>query len=111
MAKIKIIKSGDNIFSDLGLSDAEEFLAKTKLALRIVEILGERKLTQTRAAKILGVDQPKISALFNGRLDGFSIERLFRLLLALGRDVEILIRPKPESVREAHLRVLAAREI
>lgn len=111
MTKMKITESGGNVFADLGLPDAEEYMAKTKLALRIVEIIRDRKLSQTRAAQILGVDQPKISALIHGKLDGFSVERLFRFLIALGRDVEILIRPKPVGAKDAHLRVLAAIEI
>jgi len=68
-------------------------LAKAQLAQRICEIIAERKLTQTKAASLLGIDQPKISALMRGKLDGFSADRLFRFLNALGRDVEIVIRP------------------
>lgn len=54
---------------------------------------------------MLGIDQPKVSALKQGKLSGFSIERLLRFLLALGRDVEITVRPKPKSRAEARLRV------
>lgn len=64
----------------------------------------ERGLTQAEAATIMGVDQPKVSAVVNGKLDGFSMERLYRFLNALGRDVEILVGPKPEG-REARLSV------
>lgn len=110
MSKRNVTLSSGNVFADLGLMDAEEYMARTKLALRIIEIIRERKLTQTRAAKILGVDQPKISALMHGRLDGFSTERLFRFLNDLGRDVEIIIRPRLEGNKKARVRVLAARE-
>jgi predicted XRE-type DNA-binding protein len=111
MRKREVRESSGNVFADLGLPDAEEYMAKTKLTLRIIEIIHERKLTQTQAAKVLGVDQPKISALMCGNLDGFSIERLFRFLNALGRDVEILVRPIPKSAKQAHVRVFAAVEV
>src|SRR3954453_21404902 len=82
-----------NVFADLGLKNPEELLAKAELVQRISDIITERKLTQAGAAKVLGIDQPKVSALLRGRLDGFSIDRLFRFLNALGKDVEISIRP------------------
>src|SRR3954454_15174820 len=85
--------SRGNVFADLGLKNPEELLAKAELVQRISDIIAERKLTQARAAKVLGIDQPKVSALLRGKLDGFSIDRLFRFLNALGRDVEITIRP------------------
>jgi predicted XRE-type DNA-binding protein len=85
--------SSGNVFADLEVPDADEALAKADLAQRICAILSERKLTQARAAPLLGIDQPKVSALFRGKLDGFSTERLFRFLNALGQDVEIVVRP------------------
>lgn len=110
MIHSQVTPGSDNIFADLGLPDAEDYLIKTKLALRIIEIIRERKLSQTKAAALLGIDQPKVSALVRGKLDGFSLERLFRFLNALGRDVEIIIRPKAQDARDAHLRVLSASE-
>jgi predicted XRE-type DNA-binding protein len=84
--------SSGNVFADLDLPAPEEMLAKAQLVQRIGDILAERKLTQARAAAVLGVDQPKISALLRGRFNGFSTERLFRFLNALGQDVEIVVR-------------------
>src|SRR5438445_9971070 len=86
-----IEESSGNVFADLGLKNPEELLAKAELVQRICDIIAERKLTQTRAAAVLGIDQPKISALMRGKLDGFSLDRLFRFLNALGRDVDIVI--------------------
>ena len=83
-----------NVFKDLGFEKPEEELAKAELALRINKIIESRSLTQKQAAEILGVDQPKVSALKNGRLGGFSISRLFSFLLALDRDIDIVIRSK-----------------
>lgn len=96
-----------NVFADLALSDPEELLAKAELVQLICDIIVDRKLTQMKAAAVLGVDQPKISALMRGRLEGFSIDRLFRFLNTLGRDVEIVIRPARQE-GEADTRVISA---
>lgn len=93
MAKRDYVESSGNVFADLGLPNADERLAKAELTIKIAEILRRRRLTQVQAAAILGVDQPKVSALIRGRLAGFSIERLLRFLLLLGTDVSITIRP------------------
>jgi predicted XRE-type DNA-binding protein len=97
--------SSGNVFADLGLKNPEELLAKAELVQCIAGVIAERKLTQVRAAKLLGIDQPKVSALLKGKLDGFSIDRLFRFLNALGRDVEITIRPARQA-DEAETRVV-----
>ena len=82
-----------NVFRDLGLKNSEELLAKAKLASRIIDIIQERRLTQVAAAKLLGVDQPKVSLVFRGQLDQFSIERLMRFVNALGHDLRITVEP------------------
>ncbi len=105
MPKRDYIESTGNVFADLDLPKPDEALAKAELAQKIVAILHERRLTQTDAAAMLGVDQPKISALMRGRLSGFSIERLLRFLLLLGRDVEINIKPRPRSRAQSRLLV------
>lgn len=97
--------SSGNVFADLGLPDAETELAKAKIAFRIHQLIEERGLTQTRAAEILGVDQPKVSALTRGNITGFSMDRLFRFLNALGQEVEIVIRPVSPRDRQAATRV------
>jgi predicted XRE-type DNA-binding protein len=85
--------SSGNVFADLGLEQAEVHLAKAHIAAEISRLIGERKLTQSQAAELLGVDQPKISALVRGRLSGFTLERLLRFLTDLDCDVEITVRP------------------
>src|SRR5262249_21017173 len=105
--QVTIEPGSGNVFADLGLKTPEELLAKAELVQRIGEILAERKLTQTRAAALLGIDQPKVSALMRGKLDGFSLDRLFRFLNALGRDVDIVIRPARHQ-GEADTRVTTA---
>src|ERR1700761_1047959 len=102
MKKIKassIPRSSGNVFAELGLPDSDDLLAKTKLALYIRRTIKARKLTQAQAAKILGIDQPKVSLIVNGRLDGFSTDRLMRFLNDLGCDVQISVSPPHGSAR------------
>jgi predicted XRE-type DNA-binding protein len=106
----RIEPSSGNVFADLGLRDAEERLARCKLAQKVCDAIAERKLTQRAAAAVLGVDQPKVSALIRGKLDGFSTDRLFRFLNALGRDVEIVVRPKARH-SAAGVRVLSPAKV
>jgi len=104
----QIVRGSGNVFADLGYPDAEERQTKLRLALALNTILDERKLNQADAATRLGVNQPKVSALRNYKLDGFSVERLMTLLTALDRDVEIVIRKKPRSRNVARISVVAA---
>lgn len=92
-----VIHGSSNVFADLGFTDAGERQTKLRLAAAINEIVGARKVSQAAAAKLLGVSQPKVSALANYRLDGFSVERLMAFLTHLDRDVEIVIRKRPAS--------------
>src|SRR5215470_7054731 len=98
--------SSGNVFSDLNLPHADDLLAKAELTAKIIAEIQRRRLTQSQAAAILGIDQPKVSALKQGKLANFSIERLLRLLLLrLGRDVEIIVKGHPRSGSAARLRV------
>lgn len=105
--KIVVEEGSGNVFADIGLPDPEERLAKADLAIRISEAIRARRLTQTRAAHILKIDQPKISRLLRGQLSGFSTERLMHFLTLLGRDVEISVKAAPRSRRQGRLRVVA----
>jgi predicted XRE-type DNA-binding protein len=98
-----VVKSSGNVFADLGLQDAGEKQTRVRLAVAINQIIGSRRLSQTAAARLLEINQPKISALVNYRLEGFSVERLMHFLNALDRDVEIVIRKKPRSKRPARI--------
>ena len=95
--EIDIQVSSGNIFADLGMPNADEMLMKAELVRQINEIITQRKLNQIQAAEVLGIDQPKVSALMRGKLTGFSTERLFRFLNALGCDVQIVVKPKLKS--------------
>lgn len=106
--RVLVEESSGNVFGDLGLPNPEERLAKADLALAIVREIEGRDLTQAEAADLLGVAQPDVSNLMRGRLSGYSIERLTRLLNALGRDVEIRVRRAQTGSRRGHLRVAAS---
>jgi predicted XRE-type DNA-binding protein len=104
----EITRGSGNVFADLGYPDAEERQTKLRLAHALNQIIARRRLTQAAAAELLGVNQPKVSALMSYKLEGFSVERLMTFLTALDRDVEIVIRKKPRSRPTARIRVVAA---
>jgi predicted XRE-type DNA-binding protein len=95
--------SSGNVFADLGLPDAEEHLVKAGLVLKLGKAIRAHGMTQAEAAGALGIDQPKVSALLRGQFRGYSVERLMRFLVALGHDVEIVVRAKRRG--PAQLRV------
>jgi predicted XRE-type DNA-binding protein len=108
-AAARIEPSSGNVFDDLGLPGAATLLAKAELVSRISAIISDQGLTQAQAASVLGVNQPKVSALLRGHLDGFSTERLFRFLIALGSDIEISLKPRQRTSKKAPIRVVATR--
>ena len=83
---IPVSENSGNVFADLGFDQPEEELTKAQLASHIRQVIKRRRLTQVAAATLMGIDQPKVSALLNGRLAKFSSERLMRLLTALGQE-------------------------
>ena len=103
----RVTRGTGNVFADLGFSDAAERQAKLRLVYALNQVLGARMLSQADAAKVLGVTQPKVSALRRYKLAGFSLERLMNLLTALDQDVEIVIRRKPRSRKLARISVVA----
>jgi predicted XRE-type DNA-binding protein len=103
---IPVIASTGNVFADLGFVEPEEELTKAQLASHIRQVIQRRRLTQVTAASLMGIDQPKVSALFNGRLTNFSSARLMRLLTALGQDVDITVKAKPRNRAHGRIRVI-----
>ncbi len=104
----EITRGSGNVFADLGFPDAEERQTKLRLVYALNTIMDAQRLTQAAAAARLGLNQPKVSALRNYKLEGFSVERLMTLLNALDQDVEIVIRKKPRSRAAARISVVAA---
>ena len=105
---IKVHIGSGNVFADLGLPNPEERLVKAELASLISSAIKQKNLTQIEAAELLGIDRSKVSALTRGRLSGFSTARLLRFLNALGNDVEIVVKPKPEDRSEAKITVVGS---
>jgi predicted XRE-type DNA-binding protein len=103
-----VTRGSGNVFADLGYADAEERQTKLRLAHAINGLIVRRRLNQVTAAERLGITQPKVSALANYKLDGFSVERLMTLLTALDQDVDIVIRNKPRSRAAGRIAVVAA---
>lgn len=107
-SKSRVTASSGNVFADLGISDPQETQTKVRLAVAINQIIQARKLSQTAAARRLKVNQPKVSALSNYQLDGFSVERLMNFLTALDRDVHIVIRRTARPRQAGRILVTAA---
>jgi predicted XRE-type DNA-binding protein len=103
--EVAVEQGSGNVFADIGLANPEERLAKADLAIRIAAAIRARRLTQARAARVLKIDQPKVSRLLRGQLTGFSAERLMHFLTLLGRDVEIVVKRAPRSRRQGRVRV------
>ena len=104
----KVKSSSGNVIADIGVAEPELALAKAGLAHQIDQAIQSRGLKQVEVAEILGVDQGKVSALVRGRLAGFSTERLFRFLNALGHDIKIVVTEKPRSRKRSRLIVTSS---
>ena len=89
----KISKTSGNVYADLGVKNPDEHALKAELVRRIAAVMKEQELTQTAAARRLGIEQPDVSKMLKGHFRQFSVERLMRFLVALGQDVEIVVRP------------------
>ncbi len=108
MSRISAEKSGGGIFSDIGFppAAAAALTAKSDLIIAIKDAVHERKLTQQEAARLCGTDQPTLSKVFRGRMESVTIDKLAHWLNALGRDVEIVVKPTPRSRRQGRVRVV-----
>ena len=110
-SKIEIHESSGNVFADLGLPDAEEMLLKSQIVVELHRAIRMRKLTQTAAAKLVGIAQPDLSNILRGRFRGFSVERLMRMLTAFGQNIDIVVRPPQQRARKpGRIRLLTAVE-
>ena len=103
----RITEGSGNVFADIGTPNPEEDQLKAQLVRRISAIIAQRGLSPTDAAGILGITQPTVSALIDGRLSGFSVDRLFRFLTGLGTDVEIVLKPASHERGEARVSVVS----
>jgi predicted XRE-type DNA-binding protein len=91
--KTKSTKSSGNVFADLGLPNADEHLIKADIVIAIAERIKTKRLTQAEVSKLIGLAQPDVSKLLRGHFIGYSYERLFGFLNALGDNVKIAVSP------------------
>jgi predicted XRE-type DNA-binding protein len=105
--EFSVTPSSGNVFADLGFDDPEEMLLKAELVRQISKAIKERGLNQYQAAEVLGIDQPNVSSLVRGRFSKYSLERLFKYLNALGRDLEIVVKLSPNSDSKPSIKVTA----
>ena len=105
MSKKNVYRGSGNIFADIGVSDPERTHTRAQIMSRITDIIHELDLTQTEAAKVLGLKQGRVSELMNGKLSKFSLDHLLQLLNALDRDVEIVIKPRRRHSKRAKVSV------
>ncbi len=106
--KIGIERGSGNVFADLGRPEAEEHYVKAQLVFRMQQIMKAEKLSQSRAADIMGIKQPDVSNLIRGRFRGYSIERILGFLRSLDQDIEIVVRPKSRDRQSARITLRAA---
>jgi predicted XRE-type DNA-binding protein len=97
-----VTPSSGNVYADLGFKNPEEMLLKAQLVRLLSQAIKAKGLNQYQAAEVLGIDQPKVSALVRGRFRGYSLERLFQFLNAFDLDVEVNVRSKPDSRERSH---------
>lgn len=102
--RMRVERSSDNVFADLGLPHPEQELLKAQLTLQIYKLVKQRGITQAEAGKLLGIKQPHVSLLMRNRAGSFSVERLMDFLTALGQDVEIKVRPARDEHGAVSLR-------
>lgn len=93
-----------SVYADLGLKNHDEMETKSNLVMEISKAIKKKKITQTQAAEIFGISQPKLSELLNGRFRGYSVERLIHFLNEIGQDVDIVVKSKPRN-RKARVTV------
>ena len=105
---VSVTPGSDNVLEDLGFENADEMMAEALLSHQIYKIIKRRKLSQRQAAQLLGIAQPDVNKLMNGKYTGFSIRRLSQILNRLGRDVEIVVKRPTKRGATGKLTVRAA---
>ena len=105
--KTRIHRGSGNVFKDIGVAYPQRTLARAQIMSNIADTIKERHLTQIAASELLGIPQSKVSCLVNGKLSMFSLDHLLLLLNRLGKDVDIVIKPKEEKTASTHVLVNA----
>lgn len=106
-AETKVTRSSGNVFADIGLPNAEQHALKAEIVNNLAKLIERSDLSQSKAAAVIGIAQPDLSKLLRGNFTGFSLDRLFLAIMAMGTDIEIKLK-KPTAKRRGHGKVLAA---
>ncbi|MET0632214.1 MAG: helix-turn-helix transcriptional regulator [Xanthobacteraceae bacterium] len=106
--KIQVELGSDNIFADLGLAEADAHYLKAQIVAEIYRLTKQRKLTQTRAARRMGISQPEVSRMFKGHFREYSVDRLMEFLTAFDRDVEIVVKPHKKAGKQGRITFIPA---
>jgi predicted XRE-type DNA-binding protein len=101
--KVKVEVGSGNIFADLGLPDADTHFLKAQIVSEIYRLTNERKLTQSKAGKLMGITQPEVSRMFKGQFREYSVDRLMGFLTGFDRDVEIVVKPHKKGSKAARI--------
>jgi len=104
--KVRVYRGSGNVFADIGVIHPERTLARAQIMSRMAQIIKALHLTQKEASELLGIPQSKVSCLVNGKLSMFSLDHLLVLLNRLGKDVDIIVRPKTKEEKVASTHVL-----
>ncbi len=107
MSIMEFEEGSTNVYADLGRPDADEMFIKAQLAIKIAQIIKRRRLTQMDAAEIVGLPQPKLSALLRGQFRGISETKMLNCLIRLGRDVKIVVGPARRRAGLGQIEVLS----
>ena len=106
--EVKFTVGSGNVFADLGLPNPKAYSLKAQLVMQIQDIIEAKGWTQAETAAVIGLDQPRVSKLLNGRLSDFSVERLLTILNRLGHNVAVLISAEEHAPEETHVQVMVA---
>jgi predicted XRE-type DNA-binding protein len=101
--KKKITRSSGNVFLDLGFppEEAEHLKVRSDLMIHLCKVIKSQGLKQAEAAKMLGVTQPRISDLFQGRIQLFSVDTLIDMLARAGIQVKLVVTPRKRKLKVA----------
>ena len=101
--RVKVEVGSDNIFADLGLPDPGTHFLKAQIVSEIYRLATERKLTQAKAGKLMGITQPEVSRMFKGQFREYSVDRLMKFLTSFDRDVEIVVKPRKKGSKAGRI--------
>ncbi len=106
MHGVAVEEGSGNVYADLGVRDADAMFMKAQLVTKIDELIKQKGLTQTQAGQLLGLPQPKVSALLKGNFRGISERRLMDCLTRLGRDVQVVVKATPRNRHTGKLSIV-----